>query len=435
MGLLRGGTVGASGTAPGARGKPSRRGASLDVGLVLVLAGCHVLVMLLSPHPSEPFWWWSVLLSMPAFGSLLLRRHLPWVSLSVLLAVIILLTWLDEPVGSLNLAVLASVYSVCVRGGLPATLGAGTAAMAWPVSKLPLMSVGAGTVMLTGALANLVLVLGWGWSMRVKRRQAAQLEQAVQLLDEARGQLAEEAATVERARIAREFHDIVSHNLSVVALRAGVARSLVDEDREHARETLRELERVSRSSLEQMRQLLGALRTGTDQDEVDGPASGEPERAERRPSPGLARLDELIDSVRGTGVAWRLERCGQARDLGPGIEMTAYRIVQEAVTNVLKHAGSGYARVLVKYQRDQLAIEVSNHATEPLVVGDGALSGSRAEGAGENVAEEHHGAAGHGLIGLRERVSLLGGTLTAHPVPNGFHLSAVLPCPETSGPR
>ncbi|WP_017976082.1 sensor histidine kinase [Actinopolyspora halophila] len=434
MGVLHGETVGATGAAPGVLGTLPRRGALLDVGLVLVFAGCHVLVMFLSPHPREPFWWWSVLLSLPAFGSLLLRRYLPWVSLSVLLTVIILLTWLNEPVGSLNLAILVSVYSVCVRGGLLSTLGAGAAAMAWPVSKLPLMSVGAGTVMLTGALANLVLVLGWGWSMRIKRRQAAQLEQAVQLLDEARDQLAEEAATVERARIAREFHDIVSHNLSVVALRAGVARSLVDEDREHARDTLRELERTSRSSLEQMRQLLGALRTTPEHSTAADPVTEEPEQAERRPSPGLAQLDELIDSVRGTGVAWRLERCGEVRDLGPGVEMTAYRIVQEAVTNVLKHAGAGYARVLVKYQRDQLTIEVSNHATDSFIGGDGPISGARADGGGENGAEEHRGAAGHGLIGLRERVSLLGGALTAHPVPNGFHLSVVLPCPETSGP-
>ncbi|PRW65106.1 two-component sensor histidine kinase [Actinopolyspora mortivallis] len=410
------------------------RAVLLDAGLVLAFATCHVLVVLLTPHEREPLWWWSLLVALPAHCSLLVRRHLPWVSLLVLLAVTILLTWLGEPVGSLNLAILVSVYSVCVRGGLVATLVAGALAMVWPLSKLPLMSsAGAATVMLSGALVNLTMILGWGRSMRIKRDQAAQLEQAVQLLDEAREQLAEESATVERARIAREFHDIVSHNLSVVALRAGVARSLLDRDPDHARDTLRELEQISRSSLEQMRQLLGALRTAP---EVSADRDVSPEAAERavrRPAPGLAQVDELIDSVRGTGVNWRLERCGQVRELGPGVETTAYRIVQEAVTNVLKHAGSGYARVLLKYQRDQLAIEVSNHRTSPPSENGALLSGWQS-GAEAISSTEDRQASGHGLVGLRERVSLFGGALTAHPVPNGFHLSAVLPCPETSDP-
>ncbi|SDP55383.1 Signal transduction histidine kinase [Actinopolyspora xinjiangensis] len=394
----------------------------LELGLVSVFVGCHLLVVFLPSNQQETFRW-SLLLGLPAVATLLLRRFLPWVSLVVLVTVTIVLTRIEEPVGPLNLAILISVYSVCVRGELPATLGAGALAMIWPISRLPSLPPHAATVMLLGALVNVVMVLGWGRAMRVKRRQAAQLEQAVSLLEQARDQLARDAAAVERARIAREFHDIVSHNLSVVALRAGVARSLVDRDPDHARDTLGELERTSRSSLEQMRQLLSALRVVPDGGQEGEAAPGED--GDRAPVPCLARLDELIESVSGTGVSWRLRRCGRVRELDPGIEMTAYRVVQEAITNVLKHAGRGYARVSLCYQSTRLDIEVSNHTTDVL-----GRTGSAAP-----APESDSGANGHGLIGLRERVSLLGGTLTAHPVPNGFRLSAVLPCPETSDPE
>lgn len=419
------------------------RRALLEIGLVAVFVCCHLLVVFLPSHQGETFRW-SLSLGLPALGVLLLRRFLPWVSLVVLVTVTIVLTRLEEPVGPLNLAILISVYSVCVRGELPTTVAAGAVAMIWPLSRLPSMSPYAATVMLLGALVNVVMVLGWGRAMRIKRRQAAQLEQAVNLLDRARDQLAREAAAVERARIAREFHDIVSHNLSVVALRAGVARSLVDRDPDHARDTLRELEKTSRSSLEQMRQLVSALRAVPGGETEDGAVpdgrdgsedgSGSDEGAfsgsgaDRTPTPRLAQLDELIDSVRGTGVAWRLQRVGRVRELDPGVEMTAYRVVQEAVTNVLKHAGRGYARVSLSYRASGLDIEVNNHTNDFL-----GRARSTDNGAGP-VAQGDSGSTGHGLIGLRERVSLLGGTLTAHPVPNGFHLSAVLPCPEISDP-
>src|SRR5205823_6509508 len=126
--------------------------------------------------------------------------------------------------------------------------------------ELQYMQFGDGVIRIVAAVVNLVMIVGWARAMRVGRRRAVQLEQTVTLLDEARDQMATDAAVVERARIAREFHDIVSHNLSVVALRAGVARALVDQDPEHARNTLHELERTSRSALQEMRHLLSALR-------------------------------------------------------------------------------------------------------------------------------------------------------------------------------
>ncbi|MDR7303233.1 sensor histidine kinase [Haloactinomyces albus] len=404
----------------------------IDLAMVLTFAAAHLLVLALTSRPSGGLWWWPLLLSVPAMSLLLVRRQLPWAGLLVMVVVTIVLSHLAVPIGLLNLAILVGVYSVCLCSGLPASLGAAGVAMVWPATRLPSQPVDEAIFTVVGSVVNLVMVVGWGRAMHVKRQRAGQLEQTVRLLDQARDQLAAEAATVERARIAREFHDIVSHNLSVVALRAGVARSLVDRNPEHARETLAELEQTSRSALGEMRSLLGALREdplrkGPQWDVVE---STEPDGqdADLQPAPGLHRVAALIESVRGTGVVWRLDRRGTVRELGSGVEMTAYRIVQEAVTNVLKHATTGYARVLLDYGSTALHIEVTNHTTNP------ATPAEVENPQGNAACADVPAASGHGLIGLRERVSLLGGALTAHPIASGFHLSAVLPCSEISDP-
>ncbi|KAA5830056.1 sensor histidine kinase [Saccharopolyspora hirsuta] len=377
-----------------------------DIGFVLVLAVAHGFDLSIGEHPPWMDWWWPLLVSVPATALLVLRRRAPWTVFLVILVVTIALTLLKLYIGGLNLAILVAIYSVCVRGSLAVSVVAGTVAMIFPVTQAVVFELTPveSFLRITGGVVNLVMVIGWARTMQIGRQRAAQLEQTLTMLDEARDQLAADAAVVERARIAREFHDIVSHNLSVVALRAGVARALIDRDREHARQTLQELEQSSRSALGEMRNLLNALR--------DSNSAGQ-DPMDWQPTPRLDGVDALVDSVRGGRVEWRFERRGQVRELGPGVEMTAYRIVQEAMTNVLKHAGSGRARVLLDYGPSALRIEVTNH-----------------QGAGEVPPVSHF--SGHGLIGLRERVALLGGTLTAHPVLNGFHLEAVLPCAENS---
>ncbi|MER7015135.1 sensor histidine kinase [Saccharopolyspora sp. NPDC000359] len=377
-----------------------------DVGFVLVLAVAHGFDLSIGEYPPWMDWWWPLLVSVPATALLVLRRRAPWTVFLVILVVTIALTLLKLYIGGLNLAILIAIYSVCVRGSLAVSVVAGTVAMIFPVTQVVVFELTPveSFLRITGGVVNLVMVIGWARTMQIGRQRAAQLEQTLTMLDEARDQLAADAAVVERARIAREFHDIVSHNLSVVALRAGVARALIDRDRDHARQTLQELEQSSRSALGEMRNLLNALR--------DSNSAGR-DPMDWQPTPRLDGVDALVDSVRGGRVEWRFDRRGQVRELGPGVEMTAYRIVQEAMTNVLKHAGSGRARVLLDYGPTALRIEVTNH-----------------QGTGEVPLVSHF--SGHGLIGLRERVALLGGTLTAHPVLNGFHLEAVLPCAENS---
>jgi signal transduction histidine kinase len=216
------------------------------------------------------------------------------------------------------------------------------------------------------------------------RREAAALA--------ARATAAEREATAavaeERARMARELHDIVSHNLSVVVLQAAGARAAGAGER-----TLEKIEQSGREALVEMRRLLGVLREDDANDAL-------------APQPGVADLEQLAADVRAAGLPVHLNLDGDCTDLPPALQLNAYRIVQEALTNTLKHAGPARAQVHVSRADGQLIIEVSD---------DGS-------GASETLA------GGHGLIGMRERVALFGGTVEAGPrAEGGFHVRASLP--------
>jgi signal transduction histidine kinase len=231
-----------------------------------------------------------------------------------------------------------------------------------------------------GALGAAWLI---GYAVRRFQRQAADLEE-----ERTRQRIAEE-----RLRIVRELHDVVSHSLSLITVRAGVANHVVDRRPEEAREALRVIERTSRTALTEVRQILGMLRSG--------------ELADRSPVPGLRDLPGLVEQASAAGVRLKF----RAHDLPPlseGMELTIYRIVQEAVTNVVRHAGASECRVDVRREGDQVVVEVSDNG-----------SGPRA-GAGES--------GGHGLVGIRERVAVYGGTLsTGAGADGGFHVLARIP--------
>jgi signal transduction histidine kinase len=384
-----------------------------DLAVVVAFSATHVLSAVLEPCPSGRVACWPLLVSIPATLAFLLCRRWPWWALVITLGATVVLTACQVSIGALNLVILVEIYTVCLRTSLTGVAIAAVLAMTYPVAEALYMPLGEGFLRVVGGSVNLVMIIGWGRAMRVANQRAQQLEQTVVLLDEARDQLTTDAAMVERARIAREFHDVVSHNLSVVALRAGVARAIMDRDPDHARDTLRQLEETSRSALDEMRHLLTALRESVVAPPNADPAPGEREEAERQPVPGLDRVEVLLDHVRSAGVLWRLDRRGTVRELGSGVETNAYRVVQEAITNILKHAPNGHARVLLDYGTSSLKIEVTNRATAPP--------------ARRSPHKTEPTRSGNGLIGLRERVALLGGSLTAHPVPGGFHVAAVLP--------
>jgi signal transduction histidine kinase len=250
-----------------------------------------------------------------------------------------------------------------------------------------------------GAFFLILAVGAWLAGMVVHgRREAAALAAQASALE----RKARVASAEERARMARELHDIVSHKLSVVVVQAAGARAQADEHVSGAA-TLEKIERSGREALVEMRRLLGVLR------EDDG---ADPALA---PRPGIEQLTTLADGVRGAGLAVELDIDANCAGLPAAIDLSAYRIVQEALTNTLRHAGAdAHARVRVRRGREALTIEV---------IDDG----------GGQAAAGSPGSSGHGLIGMRERAALLGGELRAGPRPaGGFAVNARLPLPAPS---
>ncbi|MFI8962497.1 sensor histidine kinase [Streptomyces sp. NPDC053493] len=200
-------------------------------------------------------------------------------------------------------------------------------------------------------------------------------------------------ADEERLRIARELHDVLAHSLSVINVQAGVGLALIDSDPGQARTALTTIKAASKEALGEVRQVLDTLRTPGD--------------APRAPAPGLDRLPELVEQAAAAGLAVRTETEGRRRQLPPGTELAAFRIVQEALTNVVRHSGSRTALVVIRYRADALDLRIDDEG--PATGGDA-------------------GGSGNGLAGMRERAAALGGTIEAGTRPDGgFRVSAVLP--------
>ena len=236
-----------------------------------------------------------------------------------------------------------------------------------------------------------------GRMMRVSRQRQALLEEQAVMLERQRDEQARIAVADERQRIARELHDVVAHAISVVVLQSRGGRRLIDTEPDAARAAFDAIESTSSQALGEMRRLLGLLRSGDDDTLL--------------PQPTLARLEDLIADLRASGLPVELSIEGDPGVLPPGVDVSAYRIVQEALTNALKHAGPTRAHVRVEYADDSVLVEVTD---------DGA-------GVGESNGSSPHGA-GHGLVGMRERVAIVGGELKAGPRPTGgYAVSARLP--------
>jgi signal transduction histidine kinase len=205
----------------------------------------------------------------------------------------------------------------------------------------------------------------------------------------------------ERERIARELHDIVTHHVSVIVIHAGAGLTALDRRPEGVRTSLEAIDRTSREALTDMRRMLGMLGDAT------GPPN--PDDDARAPLPRLDRLGELIEEVRAAGLPVELSLDGEQRSLDAGVELSAYRIVQEALTNALKHAGGARARVRLTYGPRSIDIDVTD------------------EGGGGRRDLGESGGGGRGLIGMRERVALYRGEFDAGPTPTGFRVHARLP--------
>ena len=324
--------------------------------------------------------------------SLIGRRRWPVPTLGATIAATLAFVLLDYPDGPIWLPMIFALFNVMLRGYRLVAWGAiagGYAAFLW----LPYL-VGAEpkppTVGAVVGLAAWLLVLGTvAEIVRIRRERA--LEAARMRAEEARRRASEE-----RLRIARELHDVLAHNISLINVQAGVALHLIDEQPEQARTALAAIKQASKEALGELRSVLSVLRQA---DDAPPP---------RDPAPSVARLEGLVSRASAAGLTVRTEVSGTPRALPTGVDLAAFRIVQEALTNVARHAGRATATIRVGYGEHDLIVQVDDN-------GNGAGQPSTAGG-------------GNGIPGMRERATALGGKLEAGPRPGGgFRVLARLP--------
>jgi signal transduction histidine kinase len=327
-----------------------------------------------------------------------LRRVAPWLMLCLLAATALAYALLGLPVAFLGPAVLVAAYSIAAREERRAGLVA-LAGIELALAALVLLGpggLGADSVLFFGALVAGAWFLG-----DVARRWRALAEEngrQVRELEEARAELAVQALALERLRIARELHDVVAHSMSMVAMHSGAARLAVGTDPEAERVALTVVERTTRDALAEMRRLVTVLREDSGRDTLG-----------RSPAPGLEDLPRLVADMAAVGMVVDVRTEGRLDAVPPGLSLTAERILQEALTNVARHAGPTPVRVEVIVDADAVRLSVENE-----------------RGSGPTLSPPLTG--GHGLQGMRERAHLYGGTLDAGPTRSGgWRVSACLP--------
>ena len=340
---------------------------------------------------SRPLWLHAVL-TLLALGSLAWRRRFPILVLALVVGGILAL----DPEGQLSafVALMVASFTAGVELDPP---------RAWIALALAVFPFWLGYAVFGGGVSDFVAVgvlYGGSWllgqGMRERGRRANDLAERAARLERERDQEAERAVARERARIARELHDIVSHSISVIAVQSQAVRRRLGSEHSREADDLRAVETVARQAMEEMRRLFGVLR-------ADG------ERPSLAPQPGLDQLERLLAGTQTAGVPVELCVEGERVPLPPGVDLAGYRIVQEALTNVRKHAGAAHATVTVRFHDREL---------ELLVEDDGIVTSAVDNG-------------GYGLLGMRERVTIYGGTLDARPKQGGgFLVRATLPFRE-----
>jgi signal transduction histidine kinase len=330
----------------------------------------------------------------------LLWRRLPLLGAAAGLAATVAYVALDYPLGPVLLGAIATVFAA-MRAGRRHSVWLlvllAFAAFVYYARPQPAHAIA------IGLLAVAVLTLGEG----IRYRDAHFRQMAKARADRARARVEQERRQVsdERLRIARELHDVIGHHLSLINVQAGVGLHLMDEQPDQARVALSAIKQASAEALREVRGVLGALRP-------------EDEGAPRTPAPSLAGVGSLIEDVRSGGLPVAYDVAGEPVGLPPEVDRAAYRIVQEALTNVRRHAGSGAtARVVVTYTPSVLRVTVTDDGAGPVAADQ------------SGVAED-----GNGIVGMRERAAALGGELWAGPRPSGgFEVAATLPIDAGDG--
>lgn len=363
-------------------------------------------VMHVVPRPSGPGGMaFMVALAAIASGALALRRRFPLAVLCVVTAAV-----LATPHSVLRLtfyAFVIAVYSAAVFSRYRvATLAA------LPVSVLLVGTTGNSVTPIVPneyiALLILVPMAGAALGLRTWKLRTDEGRTRLSVLEREQAQALRRAVEHERARIARELHDVVTHNVSVMIIQAGAARTVMKTSPEQAGEALIAVEAGGRAAMTELRHVMGLLTMGDEGEETAGDTGLAGAAADLTPQPGLDQLESLVGRVRDTGLSVGLTMTGPPCPLPPGVELAAYRVVQEALTNTVKHASGAAAAVTVEFGPDSLRVQVTDTGGRP---GEGAAAGN-----------------GRGLIGLRERLAVYDGTLrTGKRLSGGYRVEALIP--------
>ncbi|WP_418956645.1 sensor histidine kinase [Streptomyces tritici] len=400
---------------------------AFDAGLALGVLACMITGSFADPHgsPNGPTFGTrspsaiSVAFMVLGAAALVLRRSRPQAVLAATGAVTLAELLLEDPRAPVAMSAVIALYTVASRTDRPTTWRLGLATM----------TVLTGTAMFFGSSPwysqENIGLFAWtgmaaaaGDAVRSRRAFVAAIEERAERAERTREEEARRRVAEERLRIARDLHDVVAHHIALVNVQAGVAAHVMDKRPDQAKEALAHVREASRSALNELRATVGLLRQ-----------SGDPE-APTEPAPGLGVLDELLDSFRKAGLPVELARADDDGALPAAVDLAAYRIIQEALTNVRKHAGTD-ARAEVSVVRVGRTVEIT-------VLDDGATKTAGAPGEpggpGEPASGPGEPGGGHGLVGMRERVSALGGTLTAAPrYGGGFRVQAILPVTARTG--
>ena len=338
----------------------------------------------------------SVLLTIGVAVPYYFRRHAPLIVLLVSEFCVVVLTVREYQTGATPTVLLVGVYTVAAYCNARDRL-VGIVAVAAGLLVVAIVGTPGGNDADTAYTAALFAAAYlFGFAVRNRRLYTEQLEERARALELEKDEGARRAVAEERLRIAQDLHDVVAHSMGVIAVQAGVGAHVIDTEPAEAKKSLEAISHTSRSTLVEIRRMLGVLR--------------EDSGASYAPAPGLADLDRLVRDVGTAGLETEVRTEGTPTELPPGVDFTAYRIVQEALTNVLKHAGRARARVTIGYEGEALRLEI---------VDDGRGVNGRAE------------SGGHGLIGMRERVGVYGGSFEAGPrTGGGFRVAVRLPYGE-----
>lgn len=379
-----------------------------DTAFAVALVLAEVVLLALAPSEVRPESLpVAVALSALCTAPIAVRRVAPWAAVAAAAATMVVPLLSDYIPLAQAATFLIVTYTAASR--LPAR----SAVAAWLVMWAPVLALNLGfkqpaesSGLTPGFLAlyNLLIALVAffaGRAVHARRTSSRALEERARAAEANQRALAEHAVADERRRIARELHDVVAHHVSVMGVLATGARRVLARRPEAADEALATIENTSRTTLRELRRLLDVLRTDAE------PA------AELAPQPSLAGIDSLVEQVRDAGLPVTLRVDGQPAGLDPGVALTVYRIVQEALTNAIKHAGPATAEVRLRFGVFWLTVEVSDDGRGPAPERDGF---------------------GHGLVGMRERVTLYGGTLRTGPRPGGgYRVYAKIPVEQLGG--